>query len=115
MPRRCRRTSIEGRGLHPESPARQRAWCLAMIPPAGRPTPKGAAIMPTDKRVSEGFHLIPHHACRTHVTKAEGRSPSPPQHLHRKSPDVAESTTAVPTIRTNQPPDTAAMTTPHQQ
>jgi hypothetical protein len=106
-------TSIEGRGLHPESPTRQRAWCLAMMPPVGRPTPEGAAIMPTDKRVSEGFHPIPHHACRTHVTKGGGCSPSPPQHLHWKSPDAAESTTSTPTTRTNQPLDTATMTTPH--
>lgn len=83
--------------------------------PAGRPTPKGAAIMPTDKRVSEGFHLIPHHACRTHVTKVASRTMSHPQHRHQMRPDTAESTTTALPMRTSQPLGTATMTTRHQQ
>ncbi|CAN6241717.1 unnamed protein product [Urochloa humidicola] len=35
-----------------------------MMPPTGRSTPKGAAIMPTDGCVSEGFRLSLHYACR---------------------------------------------------
>jgi hypothetical protein len=39
-----------------------------MMPPTRSPTPKGAAIMPAEKRVGEGFRPNPHHARRTHMT-----------------------------------------------
>jgi hypothetical protein len=85
-----------------------------MMPPTRSLTPKGAAIMPADKRVGEGFRPNPHHARRTHMTNSRPL-PSPPQHLHWKRPGIVESTTTAPTTSTSQPLDTATMTTPHQQ
>jgi hypothetical protein len=78
----------------PESPARRTKRCIAMMPPAGRATPKSAATMPTDKRVSGGFRPNSHHARRTHAAKVASNTPTPLQHLHRMRPDAVENTTS---------------------
>jgi hypothetical protein len=84
-PWRRRRTFTKGRGLHPESPTRRRAWCLAMMPPTGDQRPRAP---PSGLPTTRQRRLLPDSApCPLHTREqALGRSPSPPQHLHRRDP-----------------------------